>query len=125
MNYDLDIADRIRRLLGNDPRVAERHMFGGLCWIDCGHLLCGIVDQSLLLRIGEVASESALVMPHVRPMDFTGRTLRGYVYVDAPGLADDTDLVLWIAAARDFVSRLPPKPVRAANSSYDWHSRVA
>ncbi len=124
MKYDLELAGRIRRLLGSDPRITERHMFGGLCWLDCGHLLCGIVDQSLLLRIGELASSSALTMPHVRPMDFTGRTLRGYVYVEAPALGDDTDLVLWIAAARDFVSGLPPKPVRAEHAPVDWR-RVA
>lgn len=125
MSYDAELAARIRQLLAGDPRITERHMFGGLCWLECGHLLCGIVDQSLMLRIGELACDSARRMPHVRPMDFTGRTLHGYVYVDPPALADDVDLVLWIAAARDFVNRLPPKPGRAANTPFDWQSRVA
>ena len=125
MSYDQELARRIRRQLANDCRMAERHMFGGIAWLEQGHMVCGIVGTALMLRIGEEASEAALQQAFVRPMDFTGRTLRGYVYVDPPALDDDVDLGLWIAAARDFVEQLPPKPVRKVHDPDDDYRRVA
>lgn len=125
MPYDQDLARRIRLHLANDYRMSERHMFGGIAWLEQGHMVCAIVGTALMLRIGEFASEAALQQAFVRPMDFTGRTLRGYVYVDPPALDDDVALGLWIAAARDFVAQLPPKPVRRIHDPLDDYRRVA
>jgi TfoX/Sxy family transcriptional regulator of competence genes len=80
------------------PDVSERTMFGGLAFLVSGHMACGIVGEELMLRLGNDAADSALDMPHVRPMDFTGRPMRSMVFVDPAGIATPHEL-------SDFVDR--------------------
>ncbi len=68
-----------------------------------------IAKQRLMVRVGPVAYADALLKPHVREMDFTGRPMRGYVYVDAPGIERDEDLAYWVEAGLDFIGTLPAK----------------
>jgi hypothetical protein len=106
--YDEDLAHRVREVLPDGEAVTERQMFGGLAFMLGGHLLCGVVKDALMLRLGPEGAGRALGQPHVRPMDFTGRPMKGMVFVDPPGL-DDGELRQWVDAAAGYVRGLPPK----------------
>lgn len=84
-------------------------MFGGLAFLVRGHMCCGVVADRLMLRVGPDAYEKVLKMPQVREMDFTGRPMRGMVYVEPPGLSPDAKLREWIGRGVDFVLSLPAK----------------
>jgi TfoX/Sxy family transcriptional regulator of competence genes len=108
MAYDEDLADRVRAALPAAEAVTERRMFGGLAFMLGGHMFCGVVKDSLMVRLGPDAAERALDQPHVRPMDFTGRPMKGMIFVDPDGL-HDADLRHWVAAAVSHARGLPPK----------------
>ena len=110
MAYDEGLAERMRVALRENPEVDERHMFGGIAFMLHGYMFVGIVGETLMVRVGPAAYTQALGQRHVRPMDFTGKPLTGYVYVDPPGFEDDADLARWIGIGRDFVTAMPPKP---------------
>lgn len=109
MAYDEDLADRLRSALSEHPDLAERKMFGGIAFMSAGHMCCGVTGEDAMLRVGPDAYEAALAEPHAREMDFTGKPLRGYVYVAPEGLASDRDLEAWVGKAVRFVRTLPPK----------------
>ena len=110
MAYNERLASRIREILdAQDGGVDERKMFGGIAFMVKGHMCCGVIHDDLMLRLGADRAEEALAEPHVRPMDFTGRPMQGYVYVAAPALETDEGLARWLRLARDFVETLPPK----------------
>ena len=109
MAVDEVLASRVRRILSRRLDVEERRMFGGLAFLVRGHMCCGVVADRLMLRVGPDAYEKVLKMPHVREMDFTGRPMRGMVYVEPPGLSPDAKLREWIGRGVDFVLSLPAK----------------
>lgn len=109
MAYDEVLADRVRQVLGDRDGITERKMFGGIAWMLDGHMCVGIIGEDLMVRVGPEAYEQALDEPHVRPMDFTGRALKGYVYVGAEAFAGDLDLLEWTQRGADFAATLPPK----------------
>ena len=108
MAYDQDLADRVRAVLPDGEAVDERPMFGGLTFMLSGHMLCGVVKDTLMVRLGPEETDRALEQPHVRPMDFTGRAMKGMVFIDPAGLHDQA-LRHWVDAAVGFVRSLPPK----------------
>jgi len=108
MAYDTRLADRIRALLDGRRGVTEKAMFGGLAFMVGGHMSCGVVKDELMLRLGEEQAERALERPHVRPMDFTGRPLKGMVFVGPEGLRGQA-LRRWVERAAAFANSLPPK----------------
>jgi hypothetical protein len=107
--YDEDLAWRVRAVLPAAEAVTERQMFGGLAFMLGGHMFCGVVRDSLMVRLGPEGAERALNQPHVRPMDFTGRPMKGMVFV-GPGGLHDAALREWVTAAAAFTCTLPPKP---------------
>ena len=98
MAYDERLAERIREILSRKRDMREQKMFGGLCFLLRGNMCCGIVGDELIARVGPDAYDAALARPHARPMDFTGRPLRGMVYVAAPGTANQA-LALAVAGS--------------------------
>ena len=108
MAYDLNLAARIREALGTEAGVSERKMFGGLCFMVCGHMCCGVVEDRLMLRVGKDQYRDALQQPHAREMDFTGRPMTGMIYVAAKGL-EGKQLDDWLQWSLRFVASLPPK----------------
>ena len=84
-------------------------MFGGLAFMSKGHMFIGISGKSLLARVGPAEYEETLRTPHVRTMDFTGKPMRGYVFVDPPGYEGEEALSRWIRKCRKFASELPAK----------------
>jgi len=112
MAYDEGLAQRIREALRDTQGVGEKKMFGGLCFLLGGHMMVGIVKDSLMARVGEIAQADALSKRGARPMDFTGKPMKGYVFVDPEGIDEDRDLESWIAMARRFVEALPSKDAK-------------
>ena len=108
MAYDRDLADRVRAVLPDGEMVTERQMFGGLTLMLGGHMLCGVVKDTLMVRLGPEAAGRALEQPHVRPMDFTGRPMKGMVFIDPAGLRREA-LRQWVEAAAGYVRGLPPE----------------
>jgi hypothetical protein len=84
-------------------------MFGGLAFMINGHMCVGLIGDDLMVRVGPEGYAEALAHPHTRPMDFTGRPMKGYVYVAPMGYQADDDLRAWVGRGLTFVSRLPPK----------------
>jgi TfoX/Sxy family transcriptional regulator of competence genes len=109
MAYDEGLAERLRDVLSEQPNLTEKKMFGGLAFMLNGNMFCGIIGEELLVRVGPENFESALSHPHARPMDFTGKPMKGYVYVESAGFESDEDLTAWAKRGADFVLTLPPK----------------
>jgi len=107
--YDEDLADRVRAVLPRGDTVTERQMFGGLAFMLGGHMCCGVVKDSLMVRLGPESTARAPEQPHVRPMDFTGRPMKGMVFIESAGL-HGAALRQWVDAAASHVRGLPPKP---------------
>jgi hypothetical protein len=114
MAFDEGLAERIRDTLVDVRGVSERKMFGGLAFMLHGNMFVGVVGSTLMARVGPDRYATALRGPHVREMDFTGRAMKGYVYVDEAGTAEDADLATWVGACRGYVATLPSKPVKGA-----------
>jgi hypothetical protein len=109
MAYDELLAERIREALAGREGLSERRMFGGLAFMLSGNMCCGLTSGGLMVRVGPDRFQEALDQPHARPMDFTGRPMKGMVYVGPAGHASDDDLAAWVARGADFAASLPPK----------------
>jgi hypothetical protein len=112
MSYDEGLAQRVREALIDHRGVSEKKMFGGLAFMDRGYMFVGILGDVLMARVGPGSYEDSLAKPHVRVMDFTGRPMKGYVFVDPPGIERDSDLAAWIERCHRFVKSLPAKKPR-------------
>jgi TfoX/Sxy family transcriptional regulator of competence genes len=109
MGFDQDLADRVRRILGRIEGVSEKKMFGGLCFLVNGNMALGLENENLMIRVGQESYEKMLAQPNVRKMDFTGKPLKGFLYVGAKGTASDKDLKKWVSIGIGFAMSLPPK----------------
>jgi TfoX/Sxy family transcriptional regulator of competence genes len=123
MAFDEGLAERIRdALTANGRTFREKKMFGGIAWLFDGAMGVGIAKNKLMVRVGPDAYEAALAEPHVEPMDFTGKPLRGYVYVADAGVATDAALARWTLRGADFARTVaaealaPSKAPRARRS---------
>jgi hypothetical protein len=115
VTYDEALADRIRALLRTRRDVGEKRMFGGVAFMIHGHMGCGVLGSRLIVRVDPSDGERLLQTPHVSPMDFTGRPMRGFVFVNPPGIATAAGLRAWIRRATGWVDaqpRKPPKPTQ-------------
>jgi TfoX/Sxy family transcriptional regulator of competence genes len=81
-------------------------MFGGVAFLRDGKMFVGIVKHDLMVRVGPDHYEKSLRQPHVRPMDFTGKPMAGYVYVSPDGVSEDDDLAKWVRLGAQFVATL-------------------
>ncbi len=109
MAYSEELAERIREALDGHPDVSERKMFGGIAWMVHGHMAVGTLGEDLMVRLHPEDAATALTEPHVGPMDFTGRPMKGFVRVDAAGIAEDEALHDWVDAGASHAASLPPK----------------
>lgn len=109
LGYDEKTAERVRRILSGRRDVVEKKMVGGLSFMVGGRMCCGLTSTAFMVRVGPEAYEHALAQPHVRPMEFAGRRLAGFVYVEAGGYRTDTALAKCVQRGIDFVSTLPAK----------------
>ena len=114
MAFDEGTAQRLRETYAavedlSPTRVQEKKMFGGLAVMVNGHMSCGVVQDELMVRVGPQLYERAMARPHAREMDFTGRSLKGFVYVAVDGFESDDDLRAWVDLSLEFVLSLEPK----------------
>jgi TfoX/Sxy family transcriptional regulator of competence genes len=109
MAYDEGLAYRVRECLQDRPDVEERRMFGGLCFMVRDHMCCGILGDMLMGRVGPRRYQECQAKPYAREMDFTGRSLKGMVYVLPEGISEDASLSAWVSICTEFVESLPPK----------------
>lgn len=88
--------------------IVEKKMFGGFCWLLNGNMLCGVEVGRYMFRVGKSLEAEALSRLGARPMDITGKPMRGLVWVAAHG-AEGRQLGSWIKLAEQYVGELPPK----------------
>ena len=109
MAYDQVLAERVRSVLCGRRDIAEKKMFGGLAFMLSGNMCCGVADSDLVVRVGPDAYAASLAENHAREMDFTGRPMRGFVYVARQGIADERELQAWVTRGVAFAASLPGK----------------
>ncbi|WP_090789186.1 TfoX/Sxy family protein [Asanoa ishikariensis] len=110
MVRDEGLVTQVRELVGADPGVEERRMFGSLIFMIDGNMACGVRHDGLLVRVGREASEAALAEPHVTPFEMGGgRRPAGWVVVDPGGLAGDAAVRDWVERGVAYARTLPAK----------------
>jgi TfoX/Sxy family transcriptional regulator of competence genes len=109
MTYNEQLVERIRRVIPPATNIDEKKMFGGVAFLADGKMFVGVANDDLMVRVGPDAYTAALARTHVRPMDFTGRPLTGYVYVNTDGTRTDAKVSEWVQKALTFVGTLPAK----------------
>ncbi len=109
MAYDEGLAERLREIMPAHAGIIEKKLFGGLAFMSRDYMFVGILGETLMARVGPEAYAEALRRPQVREMDFTGRPMKGYVFVDPLGFEEDRDLARWVEVCLKFVKTLPAK----------------
>jgi TfoX/Sxy family transcriptional regulator of competence genes len=109
MPYNEAIDARIRKVLSRWDNTDSKKMFGGVCHLLNGNMVCGVYKDYLILRLGEKAAAQALKQSDTRPFDITGKPMKGWVMVDGKGFKTDDSLKSWLNKAKTFVKTLPPK----------------
>ena len=103
MAYDETLAERIRRRFSKAcVRFEEKRMMGGLCFLVDGKMCVGVEKDRLMARLDPAINDTALRRKGCVPMDFTGRPMRGFVFVNPAGLATDRELDEWLKLALEF-----------------------
>ena len=113
MAYDEATATRVREALGDDPRITDKKMFGGLCFLLNGNMLCGVHSQKVgggaMFRVGPGNEAEALTLMGAKPMEMTGRRMKGFVDVGAEALDDDAALGRMLGLALAYVGPMQAK----------------
>jgi TfoX/Sxy family transcriptional regulator of competence genes len=109
MPYDPDLVERVRDCLTDTDRVTELKMFGGWGATVRGNMAVGVMANDLIVRVGPDAYEAALGRAGARPFDFTGRPMKGWVYVEGSALRTARSLGRWVNQGVAFAESLPPK----------------
>lgn len=110
MPYDEDLAGRVRELIALEPGLTEKRMFGGLAFLIGGHMAVAASGQGgLLVRVDPASSEALLANSLARPMEMRGRSMSGWLRVDAEQVATMRQLKTWVARGVSFARTLPPK----------------
>jgi TfoX/Sxy family transcriptional regulator of competence genes len=111
MAFDEDLAERVRRsFVERVIHFDEKRMMGGLCFMVDGKMCVGIADDRLMVRLDPEEYDEALGRKGCVPMDFTGRPMRGFVFVTPAGTTSRRDLEPWIERALAFNPRAKASP---------------
>jgi hypothetical protein len=102
------LADKLRKALAGRKAVSEKRMFGGACFLLRGNMLCGTGKADFMFRVGKEQDAEALSRKGARPMDITGKVMKGFVWVD-PASCDARSLARWLRLAEAYVGMLPAK----------------
>ena len=109
MDQREQLTSRLRNAYAGLEGVVEKNMFGGTAFMVNGNMSCGTARDGLIVRVGPALYDDALLRPHAVPMDFTGRVMRGFVFVKPAGYENDLALASWVQLSLGFVSTLPAK----------------
>ncbi len=96
MAYSERLADRIREALELVPKTIEKQMFGGVAFMVNNKMCVGVVKDDMMCRIDPTQQADALERTGCRPMDFSGRPMKGFVYVSEEGMKSQRDFTYWI-----------------------------
>src|SRR5436190_11173903 len=106
MAYNEYLAERVRaELKRHRVPLEEKAMMGGLCFMVRGKMCVGVDKDRLMVRLDPERQAEALAWPGAAPMDFTGRPMRGFVFVSAEGWERPAGLAAWLALALDYNPR--------------------
>ncbi|SRR6266851_158778 len=109
MAFSESLAARIRQGMARRKNVEEKMMFGGVGFLLNGNMLVGVWKDALIVRLGPDGYEDALLEPHVKEFDITGKPMKNWILVEPKGVVEDERLKDWIQRAVKFVGKLPPK----------------
>jgi TfoX/Sxy family transcriptional regulator of competence genes len=103
MAYDEKLADRVREIIAESHKnIEEKKMFGGLCFMVNDKMCVGVEKERLMLRIDPEKYGDAIEKEGCSPMDFTGRPMKGYVFVDTDVVRTKKQLHYWINLALEY-----------------------
>lgn len=105
MAYNETLAQRVRETLATQRQVEEKKMMGGLTFMVNGKMCVGILDEDLMARLDPAVYETALTKKGCRKMNFTGRPMKGFVFINPEGTKRQADLAYWLGLALDFNKR--------------------
>jgi TfoX/Sxy family transcriptional regulator of competence genes len=108
--YNEQLNDKIHTLTKH-RKLSEKKMFGGIGFLLNGNMCFGTLKDDLIVRVGSERYKEALALPHARPMDFTGRPTKGFVFVDSKGWSNDATLKKWLDMGIGYASSLPKKTI--------------
>ena len=109
MAYDERLMERVLDILGAEPSLVQKKMFGGCAVMLQGNLACGVIRSDLIVRVPKDEYEAALTRP-TRPRDGLHRQpMRGWVVVGPEATTDDGSLEDWVATGAAYALSLPPK----------------
>lgn len=110
--YDPRLAARLDEIMSGMLEMEVTRMFGGYGFLMNGHMCLGVWDDRLVIRIGTDGWDAICDQPHVGPMDFTGKVMKGWAMIHPDGLSEDEDLRRYVDMAIMSFATLPPKPGR-------------
>jgi hypothetical protein len=117
------LNQRVREALGRFDNVVEKRMFGGVCFMLNGNMLCGTHRNRLMFRVGREQEKEALSRSGARRMDITGRPMAGFVFVD-PAKCNARQLKGWINLAENYVGALPRRLAHKPPKKQKIHRRL-
>ena len=110
MAYDEELANRVRELVGDQPGLTEKRMFGGLAFLIGGNMSVSVSGHGgLLLRVDPEQTESLVAKPHAQPFVTRGRAMDGWLRVEAEGVSTKRQLERWVQRGVSYARSLPPK----------------
>jgi TfoX/Sxy family transcriptional regulator of competence genes len=111
MAYDEELAGRIRELLGGEPDLVEKKMFGGLAFLVGGNMAVAASGQGgVLVRVDPAQSDDFVATTSARPMEMRGRQMQGWLLVDADEVQTRAELAKWVERGASYARSLPAKP---------------
>ena len=112
MPHDKKLEERVSTLLKNTRLIKIKKMFGGICFMHKGNMLCGIDNSRLMVRVGPEQYEASLKLKHAKVMDITGKPMKGFIFVNEEGYKTNRALSKWIDLGLNFTSTLPIKKTK-------------
>jgi len=110
MAYDQELADRIRQLIGSDPELTEKKMFGGLAFLIRGNMaIAASSEGGAMVRVDPAQSDALVATTKATPMNMRGRDMPGWLRVSADDLRTDDQLASWVEMGTGYARSLPPK----------------
>ena len=106
---DEALVARIRQIMKRRKGYSEQKMFGGICFFINGNMSVGTWKGSLVVRLEKDKHEETQAEPYAKPMDITGKVMKGWALIEPAGIKSDEDLKIWVKRAAKFAASLPAK----------------
>lgn len=118
MAYDEKLADRVRELISRtQENIEEKRMFGGLCFMVNDKMCIGVENARLMVRLNPDVYEEVIKKDGCTPMDFTGKVMKGFVFVNKDALTTERKLAYWVGLALEYntIAKPSKKKTKKAN----------